>query len=69
MTLASGTICLAYVEGVVQSCAGLVLWAGTDREERLGVGETLAHEAVAEQKPTCEIYVSTCLEVHQPDFL
>lgn len=64
MTLASGTICLAYVEGVVQSCAGLVLWAGTDREERLGVGETLA-----EQKPTCEIYVSTCLEVHQPDFL
>ena len=67
MTLARGTICLACVEDVAQSHAGLVLGAGTDEEKRLGVDGTSVHEAAAEQKPM--VYVSTWKEVHQPDLL
>lgn len=48
MTLARGAIFLAGVEDVGQGQAGLVSWAGTDREERLGVNP--CQEAAAERK-------------------
>ena len=48
MALARGAIFLAQVEDVAQSHAGLVLWAGTDGEERLAVNP--CQEAAAECK-------------------